>query len=61
MTFLRAALLWSLGLFALLRTPWAEERLVLPALVIAEPGVCEVEAGAFDVDVAVVVVVSVVV
>jgi len=28
--FLLAALAWSLGLFALLRTPWAEERLVLP-------------------------------
>jgi exosortase/archaeosortase family protein len=30
LTFLLAALVWSLGLFALLRTPWAEERLVLP-------------------------------
>jgi exosortase/archaeosortase family protein len=29
-TFLLATLLWSLGLFALLRTPWVEERLVLP-------------------------------
>ena len=29
-TFLLAALLWSLGLFALLRSPWVEERLVLP-------------------------------
>jgi len=29
-TFLLAALAWSLGLFALLRTPWVEERLVLP-------------------------------
>ena len=28
--FLLAALAWSLGLFALLRTPWVEERLVLP-------------------------------
>jgi len=28
--FLLAALLWSLGLFTFLRTPWAEERLVLP-------------------------------
>ena len=28
--FLLAALAWSLGLFALLRSPWAEERLVLP-------------------------------
>jgi hypothetical protein len=25
-----AALAWSLGLFALLRTPWVEQRLVLP-------------------------------
>lgn len=30
MKFLLAALLWSLGLFALLRTPWVEERLILP-------------------------------
>src|SRR6185436_763212 len=29
-TFLLAALAWSLGLFALIRTPWVEERLVLP-------------------------------
>jgi exosortase/archaeosortase family protein len=29
-TFLLAALVWSLGLFALLRTPWVEQRLVLP-------------------------------
>ena len=29
-TFLLAALAWSLGLFALVRTPWVEERLVLP-------------------------------
>ena len=29
-TFLLAALVWSLGLFALLRTPWVEEQLVLP-------------------------------
>src|ERR1044072_598189 len=29
-TFLLAALVWSLGLFALIRTPWVEERLVLP-------------------------------
>jgi len=29
-TFLVAALVWSLGLFALLRTPWVEEQLVLP-------------------------------
>ena len=29
-SFLLAALAWSLGLFALLRTPWVEERLVLP-------------------------------
>ena len=29
-TFVLAALAWSLGLFALLRTPWVEERLVLP-------------------------------
>ncbi len=29
-TFLLAALAWSLGLFALLRSPWAEGRLVLP-------------------------------
>src|SRR4029450_8635971 len=29
-TFLLAALVWSLGLFALLRTPWVEERLGLP-------------------------------
>jgi len=29
-TFLLAALAWSLGLFALLRSPWAESRLVLP-------------------------------
>src|SRR5687767_838158 len=28
--FLLAALAWSLGLFALLRTPWVEERLVSP-------------------------------
>jgi len=28
--FLLAALVWSLGLFALLRTPWVEEQLVLP-------------------------------
>ena len=28
--FLLAALAWSLGLFALLRSPWAERRLVLP-------------------------------
>jgi exosortase/archaeosortase family protein len=28
--FLLAALAWSLGLFALLRTPWVEDRLVLP-------------------------------
>jgi exosortase/archaeosortase family protein len=28
--FLLSALAWSLGLFALLRSPWAEERLVLP-------------------------------
>jgi exosortase/archaeosortase family protein len=30
MVFLLTALAWSLGLFALLRSPWAEERLVLP-------------------------------
>jgi exosortase/archaeosortase family protein len=29
-TFLLAALVWSLGLFAILRTPWVEERLVFP-------------------------------
>ena len=29
-TFVLAALAWSLGLFALLRTPWVEQRLVLP-------------------------------
>ncbi|HVR72544.1 MAG TPA: hypothetical protein VMT87_17045, partial [Vicinamibacteria bacterium] len=29
-TFLLAALVWSLGLFALLRSPWVEARLVLP-------------------------------
>jgi len=29
-TFLLGALFWSLGLFALLRTPWVETRLVLP-------------------------------
>jgi exosortase/archaeosortase family protein len=29
-TFLLAALVWSLGLFTLLRTPWVEGRLVLP-------------------------------
>jgi len=29
-TFLLAALAWSLGLFALLRAPWVEKRLVLP-------------------------------
>src|SRR5688500_519663 len=29
MTFLLAALAWSLGLFALLRNPWVEQRLVL--------------------------------
>jgi exosortase/archaeosortase family protein len=29
-TFLLTALIWSLGLFVILRTPWAEERLVLP-------------------------------
>ena len=29
-TFLLTALAWSLGLFAVLRTPWAEEQLVLP-------------------------------
>jgi exosortase/archaeosortase family protein len=29
-TFLLSALLWSLGLFALFRTPWVESRLVLP-------------------------------
>ena len=30
MWFLLAALAWSLGLFALLRSPWVDERLVLP-------------------------------
>jgi len=30
MAFLLAALAWSLGLFALLRNPWVEKRLVLP-------------------------------
>jgi exosortase/archaeosortase family protein len=51
-SFLLAALAWSLGLFALLRSPWAEERLVLP-LTRVQQQAADYYAGAPPVPVAV--------
>lgn len=51
-TFLLAALAWSLGLFALLRSPWVEQRVVLP-LTLLQKQAADYYAGSPPVPVAV--------